>query len=203
MQAHMELVKNLVDLLAYMLKNYNPDGMEFYFTTNPSKTTIMKTKNILNQLNSTVAVGRCNMEDRLGSILEDYLARFEGRGFFRGSPRTARSRPRSASGTKAPRRLNLYVLTDGVWQPNNKPSKAIIPFHKRLKQQDLRWNHVGIQFIRFGNDPVGIKRLKHLETELDIVDTTAVSGNVWKMLLGATNDWFDDDDSTDIPNTQV
>lgn len=27
----------------------------------------------------------------------------------------------------------------------------------------------------------------------DIIDTTPADGNVWKMLLGAVNDWFDDD----------
>ena len=27
----------------------------------------------------------------------------------------------------------------------------------------------------------------------DVVDTTSADGNVWKMLLGAVNDWFDDD----------
>lgn len=29
----------------------------------------------------------------------------------------------------------------------------------------------------------------------DIVDHTYWDGNVWKMLLGAVNDWYDDDPS--------
>ena len=27
----------------------------------------------------------------------------------------------------------------------------------------------------------------------DVIDTTPADGNVWKMLLGPINDWFDDD----------
>ncbi len=29
----------------------------------------------------------------------------------------------------------------------------------------------------------------------DVVDTEPSNGNVWKMLLGAVNEWFDDDAS--------
>ncbi|KAH8764701.1 hypothetical protein F5882DRAFT_247628, partial [Hyaloscypha sp. PMI_1271] len=63
---------------------------------------------------------------------------------------------------------------------------------------------VGIQFIRFGNNFAGQKRLKRLDDNLtvekagvkiDIVDTEPSKGNVWKMLLGAINPWFDHGDS--------
>ena len=195
MKAHMPEVKNLIDLLAYLLKNCSPDGIDFYFTSKRTKVkNATKTKDILRRLNSTVAVGRCNMEDRLGSILEDYLAKFDTTGF---SPFP---RGLSRAATRAPRKLNLYVLTDGVWQPNNEPWKAITPLLKWMKQQDLRWNHVGIQFIRFGHNPEGMKRLAQLDAmDLDIVDVTPTSedGNVLKMLLGAINHWFDEEDSND------
>lgn len=178
MKAHMPNVKDLIGLLVYMLKRCSPNGIDFYFTSKRTKVrTATKTKDILRYLNSTVAVGRCNMEDRLGSILEDYLAKFDRTGFSR-------------------------LPQDGVWQPNNEPSKAIAPLLKWVKQQDLRWNHFGIQFIRFGHNLEGMKRLAQLDgMALDIVDVTPTSGNVWKMLLGAVNEWFSDDDSNDHEDT--
>ena len=155
----------------------------------------MKTKHILRSLKSTVTVGRCNMEDRLGSILEDYLANAGRAGL-------SQLLWNSSSGAKTTRRLSLYVLTDGVWQPNNKPSKVIIPLLNHLKQQGLRWTHAGIQFIRFGKDPEGTRHLQQLDRmlsreNLNVFDTEPASGNVWKMLLGAINPWFDDDEIDD------
>ena len=186
----------MVDILAYILKTCDPDGIDLYFTSKRAKvTTAMKTRDMLRCLKSTVPIGRCNMEDRLGSTLEDYLAKPDQIGFSRF--------PWSSSlGAKLPRRLSLYVLTDAVWQPSNKPSKTINPLLEHPKQQDLRWNHVGIQFIRFGEDPEGTRRLQQLDRmlsreKLDIVDTEPANGNVWKMLLGAINHWFDGDDDDD------
>ena len=31
----------------------------------------------------------------------------------------------------------------------------------------------------------------------DTIDTTSANGNVWKMLLGAVNDWYDNDQCGD------
>ena len=199
MELHMAQVERVIDLLVYMLKTCDPDGIDFYLTSRRAKViTATKTKHILRGLKSTVTVGRCNMEDRLGSILEHYLAK-PGKP---GGVGLSRLPWKSSSGAKAARRLSLYVLTDGVWQPNNKPSKVIIPLLEHLKQQGLRWNHVGIQFIRFGKDPEGTRHLQQLDRmlsreNLNVFDTEPASGNVWKMLLGAINPWFDDDEIDD------
>ena len=189
----MAQVEKVVDILAYILKTCDPDGIDLYFTSKRAKvTTAMKAKDMLRCLRLTVPIGRCNMEDRLGSILEDYLAK-PGRAGLSRLPWN------SSSGAKTTRRLSLYVLTDGVWQPKNNPSKVIIPLLDHVKQQDLRWNHVGIQFIRFGKDPEGIRHLQQYDRmfsgeKLDIVDTEPASGNLWKMLLGPINHWFDGDE---------
>ena len=63
--------------------------------------------------------------------------------------------------------------------------------------------HVGIQFIRFGNDAIGKQRLEYLDNDklqhytvpMDIVDTEPSTGNVFKMLLASTDpSWNNDDD---------
>ena len=35
--------------------------------------------------------------------------------------------------------------------------------------------------------------LRGFSNPRDVADTTSADGNIWKMLLGAVNDWFDDD----------
>ena len=71
---------------------------------------------------------------------------------------------------------------------------------ERLHAMDKQ---VGIQFIRFGEDELGMKRLRYLDDQLpkekerplarDICDTTPANGNVWKMMLGSIDPYWDDD----------
>ena len=57
--------------------------------------------------------------------------------------------------------LSLYVLTDGDWPNCNavRPVEDMIQLGRPKEQ-------VGIQFVRFGNSPVGEKRLKYLDSGL-------------------------------------
>jgi hypothetical protein len=62
-----------------------------------------------------------------------------------------------------------------------------------------RLEHVGIEFIRFGDDEVGKMRLEFLDNDGlqnynvpgDIVDTEPSTGNVFKMLLASTDRAWD------------
>lgn len=67
---------------------------------------------------------------------------------------------------KSPKPLSLYILTDGVWEGKSDPRKPI----QKLVQTLVGWRmdkaQVGIQFINFGNDPVGLQRLQYLDFEL-------------------------------------
>ncbi len=64
-------------------------------------------------------------------------------------------------GTKA-RPLNLYILTDGVWQPYCDAETPIKRLVRTLLQLKLDRAQVGIQFIRFGEDEEGILRMEKL-----------------------------------------
>ncbi|KAL8718572.1 MAG: hypothetical protein Q9225_004302 [Loekoesia sp. 1 TL-2023] len=97
------------------------------------------------------------------------------------------------------RPLSLYVLTNGKWQPAD-VGGFIKDMIQSMKAKGCPKEHVGIQFIRFGEDQASIDKLDELDHGLglkaegmDIVDHTSWDGNVWKMLLGALNDWYDDD----------
>ncbi|KAL9086936.1 MAG: hypothetical protein Q9159_003897 [Coniocarpon cinnabarinum] len=103
--------------------------------------------------------------------------------------------------------LSLYVLTDGRYQQNSElkqPIRNILDTVAEKSGREPHWprsrKYVGIQFIQFGHDPEGTRRLDELDkfTRVeklwsDIVDTEPADGNVWKMLLGPINDTFDDD----------
>jgi hypothetical protein len=70
-----------------------------------------------------------------------------------------------------------------------------------LERQGHPEKMAGIQFIQFGNDPIGTERLRWLDEDLkrdwglarDICDTTPYNDNVWKMLLGSINPYWDAD----------
>ncbi|KIW23768.1 uncharacterized protein PV07_11945 [Cladophialophora immunda] len=110
------------------------------------------------------------------------------------------------------RPISLYVFTDGKWQPGIRQLDAVARSIQRLvnllEEKGMKEQMVGIQFIRFGNDEEGMERLRWLDEELkgdyrlarDICDTTPADGNVWKMLLGSINGYWDADlESQDQP----
>ena len=81
--------------------------------------------------------------------------------------------------------------------------RAILRAVKTLEDLGADNKKVGIQLIRFGNDAVGIQRLEYLDAGLkrkhqdnlnrDICDTESANGNVWKMLLGSIDPYWDND----------
>ena len=95
------------------------------------------------------------MSARLSSIVRDYqesLNRTQGSTSLVSKYLTKRTRP-----------LSLYVLTDAVWQPTCNVPPVIQSLVKTLKDLNLHKQQIGIQFIRFGERPEGIKRLEELD----------------------------------------
>lgn len=58
--------------------------------------------------------------------------------------------------------MNIYILTDGVWEPNSDVAGAILSLARTLLESDYPPRQVAIQFIRFGHDPEGAEKLDHL-----------------------------------------
>jgi hypothetical protein len=137
------------------------------------------------------------MKSRLGKILEPYRAELPK------ALEPTRHKHFLRHWSSKGRSICIYVFTDGVWQGGLRPlggvDEPIRIFVDRLKELGLLDTQVGIQFIRFGNDKRGMERLRKLDSDLDlqmdIVDTTPWDGNVWKMLLGAIDrDWDDEEE---------
>ncbi|KAL8908992.1 MAG: hypothetical protein Q9171_005222 [Xanthocarpia ochracea] len=188
-------VEEVVELLSTLTQPYDPDGLDLYLTTESSKLRPKTPEKFLQYLRARPANGFPDFRQRFAKIIENYQSKF-GKSNYRKKLMHPNSTP-----SRNPRPLSLYVLTDGVWDPKCTLITEIQNLVALLQENKLPNKYVGIQFIRFGNDREGKKRLKKLDAklglQLDVIDTTSADGNVWKMLLGAVNDWYDNDGDSD------
>ncbi|KAF5713745.1 serine threonine kinase [Fusarium globosum] len=100
---------------------------------------------------------------------------------------------------------SIYIFTDGIWGPeHNTGVEEVIHesiqllIEKKAKPADLMF-----QFIQFGRDPQGSKRLKLLDddwksmyrgVEYDIVDTKHCDDHVPEIIIGSISKYNDDGD---------
>lgn len=205
-------MKRIISLLAYIVKDSDKDGLDLFFTQDNRPVHSTKSSKLADSIDQVRFRGKSDMRGRLNTILQDPISKFG----------TLVQPARSFTGRKLPpqpqRGLSFYILTDAKWQPNNNVGGFIKDLVKSMRDKHVCKEHVAIQFIRFGHDPAGINLLNELDHGLglkgidmyvdfscpvsmlysqfdnrDIVDHTYWNGNVWKMLLGALNDWYDDD----------
>jgi hypothetical protein len=153
------------------VKRADPDGIDLYFTSDAKSYNSRHRKELIALIDNKKPVGSCDMKFALGQIVKDFSERLKST-----SERSRRSRlsmlsPTVASKSVQKRGLSIYVLTDGVWQPDpddlvcgvEQPIRQLI---KKLKDNGQLDTDVAIQFIRFGNDQTGIKRLRILDSHL-------------------------------------
>lgn len=156
MDAHWSQVQKVFGLLSYMVRDCDPNGLDLYFT-NTSKTVKSRSMStLMGELSTRTPKGLPDMRSRFGDIIEKYRSKFGKRklsSFFRESD---------------PRKLSLYVLTDGVWQPKIDLTTTIRTLVSGLEDHKLTNKQIGIQFIRFGNDTNGIERLQKLDSSLNL-----------------------------------
>ena len=161
MRAHRVNVLKVLSLLAYMLKNSNPDGLKIVFTQSSTKINSKKSSRLLTSVHQVDFQGVSDMRARLSHILQEYKSDFG----ITVAPPESRYQKTNCLATRWP--LSFYVLTDGKWQPNEVGPiiKALV---ESMQVNRLPKEHVGIQFISFGNDPCGIERLDHLDQGLSL-----------------------------------
>ncbi|KAG8534060.1 uncharacterized protein KY384_000903 [Bacidia gigantensis] len=187
MTKHRREIWDVLEGLTKILRDQDPDGIDLYFTSSDRKLKARKLKEIRQSMEKNVPDALTNMSHSLSMILQDHSASAD-------RSKTVRN---FLLRRRRPKPLSLYVLTDGVWQPKSDPTGMIRALANDLGDLKVQYHRVQIQFIQFGSDSRAQARLKHLDSELeleDIVDVTPADGNVWKMLLGAMNHWFDVDD---------
>lgn len=157
---HWNDVESVFEVLAKIVKSADPDGIDLHFTMSDE---VYNSKNKWGVNSSSKLVGHVrdrrrkirgsvNITYRLDAILGPYIAKLTN-----AYPRGGTVRP-----------LNLYVLTDGVWEPECDPSSAVKNLVDKLRRfgysKDSK--QVGIQFISFGKNTEGLKRLSDLDDNL-------------------------------------
>jgi hypothetical protein len=162
MNQHKNDVANMIDLLAYSLKGFDPDGVEMHLSVAGHSFKEKNAARLVDKFRSKSSFqNTCNMAHCLRRIFRDYKEKIKHHA--RGFPLTP---------------MNIYVLTNAVWQPQCEVKEEIIKFVQFLAEKvPTKMRQVGIQFIRFGSDPEGIRRLEILDRlkEKGDVDRYAIS----------------------------
>ena len=156
MEPHWKRVTRVFEALSYILKDVDPNGLDLSFTI--SGDTLKKTKRTsklveMVKLRSKHLKGTTDMNLKLTEILVTYQTELEKpKGFF-GKPILPR---------------NLYILTDGVWEPNCDAAAPIKNLVNKLIKLDKGRVQVGIQFISFGENTAALERLDILDSGLGL-----------------------------------
>ncbi|KAF5557945.1 serine threonine kinase [Fusarium phyllophilum] len=115
------------------------------------------------------------------------------------------------------RPTSVIILTDGIWEQGGSLEEkgveaCITKIIKRMEDKGIGDTAFAFQFVSFGNDPVGLRRLKYLDDDAlyggnednrtqvlvtagkieadlfsDIVDHKSSESNVWAILTGSVS----------------
>ncbi|KAI1176695.1 kinase-like domain-containing protein [Nemania sp. FL0916] len=201
MTDHWVEVRRTALALFSIVQDLDPDGVEVICTNSGTQMNVKRCDKLEEFLNDNGAhQGRmpCRMELRLNEILPGLVIKAT-------KSRTSIDRVFRKQQIKG---INVYVLTDGVWEDGDSDSaeergggvaQSIKNIIDRVKQSNQARTFLSIQFIRFGENSVGRARLQWLDDKLkydipnewDVVDTTHHTGSIWKMLIGATSAFED------------
>jgi hypothetical protein len=157
MRPYWKDVKKVFSALCYLVKKLLDDGVELYFTNDPSRYRFKDRAPFMEVLNRKDQHGDTDIEFRLQKIIQPYKEKLEKqvkRGlFFMRNPFEKKVRP-----------MNIYALTDGCWEDACTGEKQIRNLVDKLVELEMTKEQVGIQFISFGQEQTGLDRLNHLDS---------------------------------------
>lgn len=192
MAPYWDEVVECAGLLAFCTQRYDNNGIDLSFVFDDKKMNARKDKQITKLVQkkrprkvptgSTHEHQRANIHAVLGQVVDDYQQEL--------------GKQRSGAYPQETKKLVVFVLTNGLWSTHSDAKEPLTRLVQTLSAWKKPSNQVGVQFIRFGDDPDGRQRLEKLDDltdlEMDLVDVEPwLDGNVWKMLLGSINKDFD------------
>jgi hypothetical protein len=153
----------LFEILGYLVKKSDEDGIDLYFTMTEKK---HNNKNVsalvdIAKKRKNNLQGFSNINGRLDYILGQYCRSLQIEFDMK------RGRIRDAPGNDI-KPLSVYVFTNALWGKTSNPKPAIEKVVDRLTEFEYPASQVGIQFISFGHDSKALKRLKHYDSGLDL-----------------------------------
>lgn len=135
--------------LGYLVKRCSPHKLGAVFATSERSLENKHRTPILKTLKDSNFTQQCNMSYCLSKILD--IPKFK-----------KRLVDKKTTG------LNLYIFTAGLWLEVPGSSKfcgvddTIMELFNEMSKNNVDSSTISIRFIRFGNDPVGSKRLDQL-----------------------------------------
>ncbi|KAI0420959.1 kinase-like domain-containing protein [Xylaria grammica] len=208
-------VKDTANALTYILKSVDPDGFETHMTNSGECLKQNDRKGLFNesgyfdQHRPRPEFGACPMEHILSNILERVIDKA-----LAPISRLDRLRSRQIRG------VSIYVFTNGVWEARRRRDgsnegaggveNAIKTAVDRLQAARKMRPFLSIQFISFGDNPEGRRRMSWLDDGIkattggwDIVDTTHHTESVEKMIIGAIREGMDDQQPVNAPGIET
>ncbi|KAJ3526325.1 hypothetical protein NM208_g11246 [Fusarium decemcellulare] len=179
METHMPQVAKTARVISYVAKVADDNGMDVYFASDPTRS---KKCSCSTAVESAIKVektvkGECNMFKCLNDILETVWE----------------------NGLKP---TSIYIYTDGVWESDDdhRVDFLIKQSIQRLVEAKKQPSTLMFQFIQFGQDEKGSKRLQQLDDNYterhelghyDIVDTKHCSDHVPYIVIGSISKLID------------
>jgi hypothetical protein len=157
MKPHWKGVQKVFEALSYIVKETDPNGIDLYFTISLDYEQNSKsTTGLLRMIKTRTLQSNTDINLRLSAILNKYKA--------------ALAKPRSLLllHNKPVRPLTLYILTDGVWESECNPERLIKSLVEKMIELGQDKLQVGLQFISFGNNSIGLKRMERLDSGLGL-----------------------------------
>lgn len=171
MQREQTEVTRLIKALSYLLKHLDPDGIEVACMSNPGSFRRLKTAtDIQIFINKGFYSGHdanCAIENALDVVLKIVRAKYlevpqESQLSRVGTIPDSRSRTFRA--------ISILVFTNGKWDDSEigtcgaeRPIRGLMD---EMILQGAARTQVCLQFVRFGDSPVGKRRLQFLDDEL-------------------------------------
>jgi len=156
MQRYRAEVMDLAEALMYLVKGCDPKSIKMRFASEPDKvhkgrkgiglrTSTTALRKIIGRRFDARSLGTCNMEVKLNKIVNAVV--------------------------RKGRQVSIIVLTDGVWErasqaPGGGVEVTIQSLVRKMAKNSANRTDVSVQFVRFGDDEVGLARLTYLDDNL-------------------------------------
>lgn len=166
MMRYWKEMENVFGVLAYVVKSADPDGLDLRFSTSLEVYNSKKSFGPFSTSSSTKLLDIVHERRRKiqGTSNIDYVLDLILSSYINNKLAPAHTMQRGSS----IRPLNIYILSDGMWEDGCDPSSTIkktidklteFGYHKDSKQ-------IGIQFILFGDEPSAQKKIQDLDDNL-------------------------------------
>ncbi|CZR68399.1 uncharacterized protein PAC_18298 [Phialocephala subalpina] len=154
MNPHWENVLEVFEALLYIVKTADPNGLDLHFTVSEDNCLNCKeTTALIRMVRNRMRRSTIDMNIRLIALLQAYQKKLS---------------KKKALFSATVRPMNLYILTDGVWEAETNVEDPIRSLVQTLNEKRMGRLQVGIQFIYFGDNQKALERLEHLDSRLGL-----------------------------------